>query len=294
MPAEDAPTTADTRLLASYQLALTPMELSDIPRLHELSVGVGWPHRPEDWAFAIEMGHGIVARDEIGRIVGSAMWFPLGADHAAVGMVITSPRLQELGAGRWLMGHILDEVGNRGKVLNSTRAAYRLYISMGFMPISPSHQCQGVVTAQPDAPGHARPLRPDDHAALHALDTGAMGFARPAVLDRLLEMSAGVVTERDGAVSGFALCRRFGRGHVVGPIVAETEEDAIALVAPFVAQMQDQYLRVDTRQGEGPFRSYLAAAGMGHFDTVTRMVLGAAPVPTGPAQTFGLVNQALG
>ncbi len=294
MPADDQPMTSETRLLDSYQLTLTPMEAVDIPRLHELSVGVGWPHRPEDWALLIESGTGTVARDEIGRIVGSAMWFPLGADHAAVGMVITSPRLQEHGAGRWLMGHILDQVGARGKVLNSTRAAYRLYISMGFGPLSPSYQCQGMVTANPPAPGHARPMGPEDIASVQALDAGAMGFARPEVLARLLKLSTGVVVESGGAVTGFALCRKFGRGHVVGPIVAASEEDAMALVAPFVTAMQGQFLRVDTRQPQGPFRAYLTAAGMGLFDTVTRMGLGPAPEPSGPAQTFGLVNQALG
>lgn len=285
---------APTKLLESYELVASPMELADVPKLHELSIGVGWPHRPEDWAMVIGLGEGIVARDEIGRVVGSAMWFPLGEDHAAIGMVITSPRLQEHGAGRWLMGHIFDRVGARGKVLNATRAAYRLYISLGFMPLSPSYQHNGVVTAVAAPPHMARAMQPGDVAAMHRLDSAAMGVARPAVLDRLLAVSTGTVVERDGQVAGFALCRRFGRGHVVGPVVAETQEEAIALVAPFVQAMQGQFLRLDTRQPEGAFRAFLVNSGLRHYDTVTRMGLGLVPVATGTAQTFGLVNQALG
>lgn len=285
---------APTKLLESYELAVSPMELADVPKLHELSIGVGWPHRPEDWALVIGLGHGIVARDEIGRVVGSAMWFPLGAEHVAIGMVITSPRLQEHGAGRWLMGHIFDQVGARGKVLNATRAAYRLYISLGFMPLSPSYQHNGVVTGLAANPGGTRLLQDADRPAIHALDSAAMGVARPDVVERLLAQSDGRVIERDGQVSGFALCRKFGRGHVVGPVVAETDADAIALVAPFVAAMQGQFLRLDTRQPEGPFREFLVACGIRHYDTVTRMGLGSVPVTKGPAQTFSLVNQALG
>lgn len=294
MPAAHKNLAAPTKLLESYELAVASMELADVPKLHELSIGVGWPHRPEDWAMVIGLGSGIVARDEIGRIVGSAMWFPLGENHAAIGMVITSPRLQEHGAGRWLMGHILDQVGARGKVLNATRAAYRLYISLGFMPLGPSYQHNGVVTSVAADPRHARSMEVADHAAIHRLDSAAMGIARPDVLKRLLAVSTGSVVERDGQVTGFALCRKFGRGHVLGPVVAETEEDAIALVAPFVQAMEGQFLRLDTRQPDGPFREFLVASGIRLHDTVTRMGLGSVPVATGPAQTFSLVNQALG
>ncbi|SEN66522.1 Acetyltransferase (GNAT) domain-containing protein [Gemmobacter aquatilis] len=285
---------APTKLLESYELVAAPMTLDDVPKLHELSIGVGWPHRPEDWALVIGLGEGIVARDEIGRVIGSAMWFPLGDEFAAIGMVITSPRLQENGAGRWLMGHILNTVGARGKVLNATRPAYRLYISLGFMPLSPVYQHNGIVGAVAPGPRHARPMTAQDVAAIHGLDSIAMGIARPDVLDRLLPLSTGTVVERDGRVTGFALCRKFGRGHVVGPIVAESEEDAIALVAPHAEAMEGSFLRVDTRQPDGPFRQFLIGSGIRHYDTVTRMGLGPVPQATGPAFTFGLVNQALG
>jgi hypothetical protein len=222
------------------------------------------------------------------------MWFLMGDTHAAIGMVITSPRLQDLGAGRWLMGHVLAQVGTRSLVLNATRAAYRLYISLGFTPLSPSYQHDGVVTVIPPGPADARPARPGDHGALLALDTAAMGFSRPDVLGRLLDMSAGAVVESDGQVAGFALCRRFGRGHVIGPVVAETEADAIALVRHFVATCQGEFLRVDTREPEGPFRDFLVAAGIKHIDTVTRMGLGPMPEPVGRAQSFALVSQSLG
>jgi GNAT superfamily N-acetyltransferase len=283
-----------TKQLDSYELHASEMTLDDVPKLHELSVAVSWPHRAEDWAFVIGVGEGIVARDEIGRVVGSAMWFPVGEAFASVGMVITSPRLQEHGAGRWLMAHVFDRLGKRGTVLNATRAAYRLYISLGFQPLSPVYQHNGVLTGLPRASAGARPMRPDDEAAIRALDTTAIGAARPAVLERLFEVSTGTVIDEGGRLRGFALSRPFGRGHVVGPIVAETEEDAIALVVPHLAPLQGQFVRVDTRQPGGPFRDFLVAAGMRHYDTVTRMGFGRRLQPSGPAITIGLVNQALG
>jgi GNAT superfamily N-acetyltransferase len=269
------------------------MTIEDVPLLHELSIGVSWPHRPKDWELLISLGEGFVARDPIGRILGSAMWFPMGDRLAMVGMVITSPRLQDHGAGRWLMHHILDLVGSRGKVLNSTKAAYRLYLSLAFEPRQTVYQHQGMVTALPDGPTSARPLRKEDADAIIALDAAAYGADRSRVFDRILPVSAGTVIERAGHVRGFALCREFGRGHVIGPVVAETEDDAIALIRPHVAAFKGRFLRMDTRAEDGPLRRFLDEAGMTLFDTVTTMTRGEVPPPR-PVTTYGLVNQALG
>jgi len=270
--------------------------------LHELSVSVVWPHRPEDWELVIRHGHGIVARDEIERLVGSAMWFPLGETHAAVGMVITSPRLQEHGTGRWLMGLMMDQIGERGMVLNATRPAYRLYISLGFMPLAPVFQHNGEVTATPDSadlPGlqgaQVRPMTPEDRAAILARDHEAFALDRAGVMGEVIDLSHGMVLDRGGAVQGFALCRRFGRGHVIGPVVARTEAEVLHLIAPIVAGHRGQFLRMDTRAPDGPLRRFLVAHGLVHHDTVTRMALGRPlPAPQGEARTFGLLNQAFG
>ena len=124
--------TADTVEIGGYHLDCSPMTEADIPRLHELSVAVSWPHRADDWSLALALGTGWVARDQIGRVLGSAMWFPFSDSVASVGMVITSPRLQENGTGRWLMRRILTETEGRARVLSATKQAYRLYVSLGF------------------------------------------------------------------------------------------------------------------------------------------------------------------
>lgn len=280
--------------IGGYELECSPMTAADIPRLHELSVSVSWPHRASDWAFALSLGQGWVARDPIGRVLGSAMWFPLSDAVVSVGMVITSPRLQVNGTGRWLMGRILADTAGRARVLNATKQAYRLYVSLGFKALAEVSQMNGVVTACPGFPTHARPMRPEDRAAIHALDRAAMGFARPAALEAVLDVSEGLVIERGGRIEGFSLTRRFGRGRVVGPIVALDEFDAMALTGPQVAAHPGAFLRVDTREPEGAYRDFLTAAGIGRFDVVQRMALEPLPEPEGPARTFALINQALG
>lgn len=282
------------RLVDSFSLSARPITPEAIPKLHELSVGVGWMHRTEDWATALRLGEGIYLTDEIGRPFGSAMWFPVAPDLARLGMVITTPRLQERGAGRWMMQQILARTGSRDLALHATHAAYRLYVALGFQTGPRVWQHQGVVTAAPPPDPRVRPMRPEDHGAVRALDARAYGAERRDALALFLEQSTGTVIEEGGRVTGYALCRRFGRGHVVGPVVAAAPEDAVALAAPHVAAHLGRFLRVDTARTDGPFVAMLKACGLPAHDTVTSMWLGR-PRPVDPEmQIFGLANQALG
>ena len=287
--------TAKRRL--GYEIGIRPMSEADLGQMHQLSIGVGWPHRPEDWRLVMSVGEGFVASDTIGRALGCAMWWPFGESFASVGMVITSPRLQAQGAGRQLMEMIFEQSGDRDLRLSATKAGYRLYRSLGFEPIGRIFQHQGRAVALPSPvsamPG-VRPVTPADLDALARLDASAYGADRSRVIAALLPHSVGTVVERSGEIVGFSLCRPFGRGHVVGPVVAEDDDMAVALVAPHVEAHQGGFLRVDTAQEQGRFGAFLESCGMTIFDSVTPMIRGNNHPARGAARTFGLVNQALG
>lgn len=292
-----APRAVQRRL--DYDISIRPMEEADLGQAYQLSIGVAWPHRPEDWRFVYSVGQGFVASDAIGRVLGSAMWWPFGDDFATIGMVITSPRLQTQGAGRRLMEAIFAETGARDLRLNSTRAGYRLYRSLGFEPTGRVFQHQGRARAGAEAQMAAeglrlRPIGADDLPVLIRLDAQAYGVDRRRVLAALLPISRGCIAEREGVAVGFSLCRPFGRGHVVGPIVAEDDAMAIALMRPHVEACEGNFLRVDTAFEQGPFGAFLEESGLTIFDSVTAMIRGRDHAATGAARTFALVNQALG
>ncbi len=289
-----------TKTVESFALVAQPMTKADIPRLHELSVGVGWMHRAQDWTAMLSLGQGLFVVDEIGRAVASAMWFPMGEDLVSIGMVITVPRLQENGTGRWLMQQILARTGKRDLILSATHAAYQLYCSLGFQTGPKIFQHNGHAAAQvpdPAATGpriHVRPMAPGDEAAIRALDALAFTAPRRAVLDYLLAAAKGTVLLRGDHVAGFAFCRRFGRGHVIGPVVADSEAEAMALVAPHIRAHAGSFLRMDTRQPEGPLRDYLTACGLKLHDSATSMSLGTDRFGQQHPRIFGLTSQALG
>ncbi|ETA71573.1 MULTISPECIES: N-acetyltransferase [Mesorhizobium] len=287
----------------AFSMRVGDIEGVELDRLHALSLSVGWPHRAEDWQFLRNVGRGVVVLDEIGRVQGSAMWFEHGADFATVGMVITSPRLQTLGAAQWLMKRIFDKVGGRDLRLNATRAARRLYLSLDFLPEKTVYQCQGIArletTGGPTDLRDVRALDPSDIPAAIALDAAGFGVRRAALIEKLFMHSAGYGLFKHDKLNAFALCRPFGRGHVVGPVVAESDADAVAVVRPHVADNSGSFLRIDTHMANGDFAAFLSHIGMTVFDTVLTMSMGKrladfAVNGTVAPVTYALASQTLG
>lgn len=286
------------KLIDTFELVARPMEAGDVDRLHELTIGVGWPHKVEDVKLLMELGHGLFACDPIDRVVGSAMWFPMGPRYATIGMVITSPKLQALGAGRWLMNNILELAGEGPRGLNATRAAYRLYIALGFEPLAKVHQRQGICRAPdgalPPVGTRLREAGAEEIAAILRLDRAAYGADRSNMLSRLMEFGQAILLERDGVAEGFSICRRFGRGHVVGPIVARDAAAAMALTAPHVRRHAGTFMRIDTARSDAAFMDFLSDIGLAPYDTVTQMRLGAMRRPREEVEIWGLAFHALG
>lgn len=263
-------------VIGSYKLRLAPISEVRLDRLHALSVMIGWPHRPHDWRLLRDCGQGIAALDGIGRVLATAMWFPFGPRLATIGMVITSPRLQARGGARFMMEHALEQMRGRFLRLNATRAARRLYLSLGFAPGHFVYQRQGLVVrpaARPAPDAILRPFVATDLPDVTALDRRAHGADRTALLAQLQQVSTGQVLLRGGRIRAFALCRRFGSGHVIGPAIAANEDDAIAVVRPHLAEHAGKFVRVDTRHEEGQFAAFLAQCGLSVHDTVTHMSL---------------------
>jgi Acetyltransferase (GNAT) domain len=102
------------------------------------------------------------------------------------------------------------------------------------------------------------------------------------------------VLERGGRLIGFAGSRAFGKGYVIGPVVAPTIVDAKALLTHFMAGREQRFIRVDTAAAAelGP---WLADKGLVHVDdgiVMQRPVIRQSADL--PFTTFALASQALG
>ena len=264
--------------LKSFELVARDINDVDVELLHALSISVRWPHRPKDWDLLRRAGHGIVAVDGIGRVFGSAMWFPQGDDFATIGLVITTPRAQAQGGGRWLMDQVLEQCGDRNLALNATHAAYSLYVSLGFTSEAIVHMRQGQIPQTLPAmlalDGELNELPSDRLGEITALDTRALGTNRAELLALLAEDASIATLSRNGAVVGYSMCREFGRGFVIGPTVARNDQDAVHLTAVHAKKLAGRFVRVDTRERDGVFAEFLQQSGLEVAETVTTMSKG--------------------
>ena len=264
--------------LKSFELAARDINDVDVELLHALSISVRWPHRPKDWDVLRRAGHGIVAVDGIGRVFGSAMWFPHGDDFATIGLVITTPRIQAQGGGRWLMDQVLEQCGDRNLALNATHAAYPLYVSLDFTSEAIVYMRQGQVPQtlppMPALDGELSDLPSDRLGDITALDARAFGTNRARLLALLSEDASIATLSRGGEVVGYSMCREFGRGHVIGPIVARSDQDAVHLTAVHLKKLAGRFARVDSRERDGVYAEFLQQSGLGIAETVTTMSKG--------------------
>ena len=271
-------------------ITLRQLKDADLEAVHALSTGASWPHRLADWRLLHALGRGVVACEDDSAIVGSAISCRWGTKVATLGMVLVAPSCQGKGIGRWMMYTLLAKLGSRRLMLNSTDAGLPLYTALGFRTVNRIRQHQGLFTPLPWST-QARRLQPADRAMVTALDVIAFGAPRPVLLDRLLQEGVGVVIEDTDGISGFAIRRDFGRGQVIGPLVARDETDAIALVA---ALAEPGFLRLDIPADATRLGAWLDECSMPATGSATTMIRGAW-LPDSPlARRFGLVSQALG
>jgi len=285
---------ADVTMTSGFHLR--PMTEDDLPQAHGLSRLVQWPHRLDEWQFNFKLGRGLIA-EQADETVGTVMWWPYGADMAALGMVIVDPDRQGAGIGRALMTAALEQLDGRTVMLNATEAGLRLYQALGFRPIGEIRQHQGAAFAVPATPlgkgERIRPIGRRDGDALVALDAKATGLARGPLIRALLDEAEGVVLDRDSEAIGFALYRRFGRGHAIGPVIVPTIEGAKALISHWMASNPGVFMRVDVL-GDGGLSPWLDDLGLIGLSPVTTMVRGT-PIPrAGAGGYWAIASQALG
>jgi hypothetical protein len=90
------------------------------------------------------------------------------------------------------------------------------------------------------------------------------------------------------------MLRRFGRGHVIGPVIAPDADGAKALIAHLASQNAGHFTRIDIDFDSG-LAEWLESIGLLRVDTPTAMVRGALLAsPPGAPALFALVTQALG
>jgi GNAT superfamily N-acetyltransferase len=287
--------------MGAIELLEEPLRAADAEGALPLSAEAGWNQTAQDWRFMLREGRGIGVRDGAGRWVGSALALPLGPELSWISMVLVAKDARRRGIGTRLLRRAIDEVRDAGRIagLDATELGRPVYLPLGFRDLYTISRLR-LDAPPPSEPAPAgctiRPLASADLPGIVAFDRPRSGMQRSHVIAYLLRQAAeaAFVAEMDGGIAGYALGRPGRIAFQVGPVVADREDVAIALVSHALARL-DGPAMIDVPDTHADLRAWLDRHGAVRERGFTRMTLGAPPDGLrSPAAVFALAGPELG
>jgi GNAT superfamily N-acetyltransferase len=289
--------TSEPRL--TLKQSLTASEMDDVGALVREA---RWNQLAADWRVFLEFGRLYAAETDEGRIVATTATLPYGGRFAWISMVLVTGDYRRRGLATKLMQWAMRDLaaGDLVPVLDATpdgRAVYRrlgFEDSWGFQRLRRERRGAGATLAPP-AGVTVRPLAQADWPALCTYDAAAFGADRGAVLTGLRGRlaAADLVATRGDSIAGFLLGRDGGLAAHIGPLIADDEAIARALVARALDAIEGP-LFVDLADSKAELRSFLDAQGFAAVRPFTRMLCGASTRFDDAARTFAVVGPEFG
>ena len=284
----------------SARQGLTDRALSvgDAARGVALSKEIGWNQTLADWTYMLENGAGVGLSDDAGKLIASAMALPYGR-FGWVCMVLVAPDWRRQGLATDLMNRVIALLIEKGTIpgLDATPAGREVYRHLGFKDIYGIERLVGeAVSLEAPVPAgiHLSPLRPEDMPAVNAYDAPRFGGNRSSLLDHLRERQPlrAHAAWTGSNLCGFALARDGQYWTQIGPVVADNDDIAAALVA--AAAGDGTRLLIDSPAAQARTVAWLKAGGFEFQRPYTRMIhLQSAPLDR-PKAIYALAGPELG
>ena len=201
-----------------------------------------WNQTAADWRIFLELGRVYAMHAPSGRMVATTATLPFGGGFAWISMVLVAAEYRRRGLATQMMRRAMDDLGAAGlkPALDATPAGREVYRALGFedclgFPSAGTARAGAGAGEHPAAPAGViiRPLTDRDWQPLCICDATAFGADRSAVLAALRGRlpPAELVAERDGRIAGFLLGRDGRVAAQAGPLIAEDDAIACALLA---------------------------------------------------------------
>jgi GNAT superfamily N-acetyltransferase len=275
-------------------LVVEPLFPAEISANVALAQQVGWPDDEADWRVLHEAALVLGVR-RAGQLVGHGALAPYPPNAGSIAKMVVAPSAQKQGIGAAILDALLAEGERRGLTtigLVATPFGQPLYESRGFKVTGEVAVFIGTAAAL-DRLGD--PLRPiGEIEAVIAYERRFIACSRAAMLrGRQGEARASAVARApDGSVCGFAFAVAKSPYLLVGPVIADTEELARALIRAILARNTGP-VRIDVPAEQVGLRGWLRSLGVPDKGLRAEMSLGGA-LPWCVPQRFVLASQAWG
>ena len=262
--------------VSDFEIGL--MTAADLHDADALVKEAGWNQTEADWRVFLDFGTVYAIRDK-GKVIATSATLPYGGKFAWISMVLIAGYYRRQGLGTKLMQRCLDDLTAKGlvPVLDATPAGRDVYVGLGFedsfgykrmlladRKVVPSVESKVAVESISDSAWKE----------LCAYDSAIFGADRSNILARLRGRlpEAEFCVWRGGHIAGFLMGRMGRRAAQLGPLVAESEEIACALLAQALETVSAP-VYIDFIDDKPLTARFLATAGFVAERPLTRMLL---------------------
>ena len=253
----------------------------DVDGAVALNAEAGWNQVAADWRFMLGFGSGLAVDSPEGRLVASGMVLPCGERFAWIAMILVTEKWRRRGLATAIMAQAIETCRERGWIagLDATEAGRPVYLPLGFRDIYGLSRWEAG-SDRPAAPAGVGerdvvPVAKADLPALADYDAARNGGRREGLLAHLAGRAPHLAFKlaSDGRLRGFLLARNGRLATQLGPLVAEDEAAARALLAAgLVAARGPVFL--DAGDHHGWLADWLPRLGFGRQRGYVRMLLG--------------------
>ncbi len=283
---------------------IRPLAAEDVRGALALSASASWNQNEADWRTMLALGQGLgihaAGADGRQQLAASVVVLPYGTTFAWVSMVLVLPEFQRRGYASMLLRHALADLSSHGMaaVLDATPAGHAVYVQEGFSDTwgFARYRREGEPPiAAPRAGPSTRALAESDWPAIEAMDEPAFGASRLPLLRSLAQRlpQAVRVVEEGGRLRGYVLGRDGREASQIGPLLADDESTAAALLADALSSLRGA-VYVDLLDSRRSMLPWLQQQGFAFQRPFTRMVHGATNAPGDASRIFLAAGPELG
>lgn len=288
-------------MASTEALDVRPIDAALCEAVWPLSVEAGWNQNLADWRFMLGAGRGFGCVGPDGRWQASSLVLPLGRNLAWISMVLVTKERRRGGVGTGLLKHCIDEVRSAGAVagLDATEQGRPIYLPLGFhdlYAIARWHFDDARDEIAPPAGVTLRAIGAADLPRLALYDRPLTGMERPAILAHLAlrqPARAWIAEDRAGKIVGYVLGREGRVATSLGPVVADSEAIALALISKGALAAPGPFI-IDVPVAHRAVRSWLETQGAVTPRGYMRMTLGEAKGLDDATHVFALAGPELG
>ncbi|KZD09019.1 GNAT family N-acetyltransferase [Oceanibaculum pacificum] len=263
---------------------IVPLGEAAIPDGLALVAEAGWNQVADDWRVMIRNGRTVGCRDDSGRFVASGLALPYGERTGWVSMVLVNGAWRRRGIATRIVEHCAGWLEARGitPVLDATPAGAAVYRPMGFETIAALTRWHRASGPAGGAEG-VRPARAEDLPYIAMTDARVFGAERRFLLEDLLSRPGAVAMVAREPNCGFALSRKGRVATQIGPILAQDDATALALLEGMLGVIEGPVL-IDAFDRQDMLVWHLDRVGFTRQRPFERMA-------RGPHKDFGMAGR---